>query len=303
MTSAHRGAGRVAGMAAALFAVCVWAGWLPMTRLAVVSSLSPLDLAVLRYGVAGLVLAPVLIRRRREIPWAHPTSLIAILWGAGVPYFLLFAYGLRLANSGQGGVLGPGAVSVLVALLAWWLLGERPGTARLVGIAVTGVGVAIVVGHDLATGGGRLTGFALILLASLSWAAFTIASRRLALSPLLVAAISAVPSALLLVPIYFLVVGWQHFGLVPAHELLLQAGYQGLLTAVGAMMAFAFAVERLGAAGASSVTPLSPVLMALFGWLILRDTVDLATGVGLGAVALGVVIANRPFAVATTSNR
>ena len=303
MTTSPQRAGRPAGMAAAVFAVCVWAGWVPITRLGVVTHLSPLDVAVLRFGVSGLVLAPVLALRWREVPWRRPGPLCAILLGAGVPYFLLFAYGLRLANSGQGGVLGPGAVSVLVAMLAWWLLGERPGRARLLGILVTAAGVATVIGHDLATGGERATGFALILCASLGWAAFTIASRILRMSPVVVAAVAAVPNAVVFVPLYLLAVGPGHLLGLPPMDLLLQASYQGLLTAVIAMIAFAFAIERLGAAGAASVTPLAPVLMGLFGWLILRDTVDAATATGLGAVALGVVIANRGFAAALIARR
>jgi hypothetical protein len=59
---------RAAGVAAALLPVGIWAGWVPVTRLGVVTRLARGDIAALRFGTAGLVLLP----------------LLAMLVGAGV---------------------------------------------------------------------------------------------------------------------------------------------------------------------------------------------------------------------------
>jgi drug/metabolite transporter (DMT)-like permease len=290
---------RPAGVVAALCAVSIWAGWIPVTRLGVVTRLSPADVAALRFGTAGLVLAPVLALRWREVPWRRTLPLLALLLGAGVPYFLLFAYGLRLANSGQGGVLGPGATSVFAVLLAWLALGERPRRRRLAGLAVTAAGIATVVLHDVIGGGGRVAGFALILAASLGWATYTAASRALGLRPVINAAAVAVGNALAFVPAYLACGGGARLAAVPVADLVLQAFYQGILAAIVALIAFAFAIQRLGAAAAASFAPLSPVLVAIFGWLLLGDPVDAATAIGLAAVAAGVVIANGGVAAVT----
>ena len=45
-----------------LAAVAIWAGWSVMTRLAVTTSLDAWDIAALRYGVAGLILVPILLQ-------------------------------------------------------------------------------------------------------------------------------------------------------------------------------------------------------------------------------------------------
>jgi drug/metabolite transporter (DMT)-like permease len=283
---------RVAGIGAALVAVSIWAGWIPVTRLGVVTHLAPADIAALRFGTAGLVLAPLFARHFRELPWCRPWPLLAIVLGAGAPYFLLFAYGLRLANSGQGGVLGPGATSAFAVVLAWLALGERPRARRLAGLALTAAGIATVVLHDVLGGGARVAGFALILAASLGWASYTVASRALQLRPVVNAATVAVVNALLFVPGYLALGGAARLAAVPLADLALQAFYQGILAAIVALIAFAFAIHRLGAAAAASFAPLTPVLVALFGWLLLGDVVDAATAVGLVAVAAGVVIAN-----------
>lgn len=59
---------RLAGFAAAFAMVCVWASWIPMTRLAVTVCLPPEDDAALHFGVSGPLLAPFLALRRRKVP-------------------------------------------------------------------------------------------------------------------------------------------------------------------------------------------------------------------------------------------
>ncbi len=293
--------GRITGFVAALVAVAIWAGWIPMTRLAVTVRLLPADVAALRFAISGLLLLPALALNWREIPWRRPLVLAALVIGAGVPYLLLFGTGLLIANSGQAAVFGPGLVSSLVALFAMLFLGERLGRMRLLGLGITLLGVAVVVGHDLLNGHARLAGYAMIIAASVHWAAFTIASRVLGLRPLVNAAIVAVANGILYVPIYLASGGGERLAALPATDLLVQGVYQGVVTAIVALIAFAIAVERLGAATAASMTPLAPVLVAIFGWFLLGDRVDVATAVGLAAVGAGVLIANRQVARATAT--
>jgi drug/metabolite transporter (DMT)-like permease len=44
-------------------AVSIWASWSVITRLAVTTSLDAWDIVALRFGVAGLLLSPVLVQR------------------------------------------------------------------------------------------------------------------------------------------------------------------------------------------------------------------------------------------------
>lgn len=293
MTRAHDRARRTSGFIAALVAISIWAGWIPVTRLGVVTRLSPEDVAALRFGISGLLLAPVLLLNWREIPWHRPALLLPLLAGAGVPYQLLFGHGLAIANSGQAAVLGPGLVSSLVALLAAAFLGERLRRAQLLGLLVTLAGVGGVLGHDLVSGRAHLEGYLLIVGGASSWAAYTVASRALALRPIVNAAAVATINGLIYVPLYLASGGAQRIAALPAGDLWLQGVYQGVVTAVLALIAFAVAVERLGAAAAASVTPLVPVLATLYGWMLLGDRVDAATALGLAAVAAGVLIVNR----------
>jgi drug/metabolite transporter (DMT)-like permease len=46
-----------------LAAVSIWSGWIVVARLGLRTSLTPWDIAALRFGVAGLLLAPYLLRK------------------------------------------------------------------------------------------------------------------------------------------------------------------------------------------------------------------------------------------------
>src|SRR4029077_11675448 len=78
--------GYLKGAAFGFAAASIWARWGVVTRLAVTTSLDPSDIAALRFGVAGVLLSPVLVRRclaRAQLGWL---GLAAIIAGAGVPY-------------------------------------------------------------------------------------------------------------------------------------------------------------------------------------------------------------------------
>lgn len=284
---------RTLGILAALVAVGLWAAWIPVTRFGVVTRLSAWDVAALRFATAGLLLAPILLRRWREVPWRRTGALVAMIAGGGVPYVLAFGKGLAIANSGQGAVLGPGANSALVTLFAFLVLRERPPWQRWLGLAITLTGVTFVLAHDVSLGGVRIGGFALVLCASSLWAAYTIGSRVLMLDPLLSTAVVSVTNAALYLPLYAAFDGGAQLAAAPLRDLLLQAGYQGIVTAILAMIVYAYAVQWLGATSAASFTPISPVLAAVFGWLFLGDTVDAVTATGLALVVAGVLFAAR----------
>jgi hypothetical protein len=60
------------GASFGVLAVSIWASWSAITRLAVTTSLDAWDIVALRFGVAGILLSPILLRRRGlalDKPW------------------------------------------------------------------------------------------------------------------------------------------------------------------------------------------------------------------------------------------
>ena len=134
----------IIGSLIALLTVTIWGAWLVGTRYAVRGALLPHDIALMRFIVPAVVLAPYWLKTGlKPGPVAWP--LIAfIVAGAGLPFYLAIATGLQLAPAAHAGMLLPGTMPLFVALIALFLLGEKFGWRRGTGyilIAVGGVGI------------------------------------------------------------------------------------------------------------------------------------------------------------------
>ena len=128
------GSGYVKGALFGLATAAIWASWSTFTRLAVLTRLDAWDVATLRFGVAGLVLLPVVLRRGLVLDRLGWGGLAAIVVGGGAPYGLLAAAGLRYAPAGDQSALNPGFVPVFVALIAAVVMGEKFSVVRKLGL-------------------------------------------------------------------------------------------------------------------------------------------------------------------------
>jgi drug/metabolite transporter (DMT)-like permease len=153
------------GLLLGLVGVCIFAGTLPFTHLAV-EHLSPLFVTAGRAALAGLLAGTTLAILRKSWPTKRQTGtlvLIAVCLVGGFPGFTALA--MKSVPASHGGVvLGilPLATSGISALIA----GERPSPAFW---AAALAGAALVIGFTLHEGGGSLGQGDLYLLA----AAFT----------------------------------------------------------------------------------------------------------------------------------
>src|SRR5690349_8505029 len=132
------------GAAYGLAAVSIWSAWIVVARLGLRTSLTPWDIAALRFGVAGLLLLPYVFRRGLAIDRLGWTGLAAIVLGGAAPVFLANA-GLLFAPAAHAGALFPGVMPLIVALLAAALLREQFTRTKQIGFALILPGVLAIV--------------------------------------------------------------------------------------------------------------------------------------------------------------
>src|SRR5262245_24404155 len=132
LTSTDYIRGALYGLAAA----SIWAGWIVVARLGVTTSLTPWDIAALRFGVGGLLLLPYLLRKGFAIERLGWIRLAAIVLGCGAPMVLLVNAGLLFAPAAHAGGLFSGGVPLIVALLAVPVLHEALAPAKRIGLAL-----------------------------------------------------------------------------------------------------------------------------------------------------------------------
>src|SRR5262252_710 len=127
-------------------AVSIWAGWSAMTRLAVTTSLDAWDIPFLRFGVAGLLLSPILMRQGIALDRLGWLGLGGLIVGTGAPYALVVAVGLRFAPAYDAGALNPGCMPLFVALIAVIVLREKPSTTQKIGLSLILSGALVIIG-------------------------------------------------------------------------------------------------------------------------------------------------------------
>ena len=113
------------GVLCALGTICIWASWISVTRLGVITSLSVSDITFLRFGVAGILLFPVIMKRGFDFKKLGAIQFIIIVSGAGASYTLV------------------------AALIAIPVLNEWPTYIDWIGIFVVTLGVYLASGSRL----------------------------------------------------------------------------------------------------------------------------------------------------------
>ena len=171
MVSANNSARYLAGAGFGLGAVSIWAGWLVIARLGLRTSLTPWDIVALRFGVAGLLLLPFLMRRGLAIDRLGWGGLTALVVGGGAPMVLPANAGLMYAPAAHAGALYSGMVPVLVSLFAAAYLREPFTSMKQVSCALILTGAfEIVFNKGIVFGSVQTTGHILFLAAGFAWA-------------------------------------------------------------------------------------------------------------------------------------
>ena len=284
-TSAEYVRGALYGLAA----VSIWSGWIVVARFGLKTSLTPWDIAALRFGVAGLLLLPYVLKKGLALERLGWIGLAAIVLGAGAPVLLANA-GLLFAPAAHAGALFPGVMPLMVALFAMVILHEPFTDAKKIGFVLILLGVlGVAWGAGDAIGSGQTIGHALFLGSALAWACYTIAMRRARLDGLHAAGIAAVGALLLYMPVYFFVEGLS-LAKAPWSDLALQAFVQGLLTAVVSLVFYGRAVSILGASSGAAFAALSPAMTAVMAIPVLGEWPTAIDWMAISSISAGVYV-------------
>jgi drug/metabolite transporter (DMT)-like permease len=258
-----------------------------------VAHVSPTTGAVFRCLYALPVLWPLArLEDRRYGP--RPLRQRALAWLAGVFFavdLVAWHQGIEEVGAGLATVLGNLQV-VLVGLLAWVILRERPANRALAAIPVALVGVVLISGALEKGAYGRNPGLGVAygILTAIAYSGFLLVLRagnrdvRRPAGPLFDATIV---SGLACIPIGLVwgnldwVPGWQAQG----YLLLLALSSQAL-----GWLLISITLPRLPAALTSVLLTFQPVLSVLFAWAILSESPSGLQLAGVACVLCGLLI-------------
>jgi drug/metabolite transporter (DMT)-like permease len=281
---------RIRGALYGLAAVSIWAGFIVVARLGLRTSLTPWDIAAIRFGVAGSLLLPYVMSKGLALERLGWIGLAAIVIGCGAPMVLLANAGLVFAPAAHAGALFPGVMPLMVAILAAAILKEAFTSRKRVGFALIVMGgIGIVWGTGGTIGTAQNVGHMLFLAAGLAWACYTVAMRAARLDGLHAAAIAAVCSLVLYLPAYAYIAGTSIFQ-APLSDIALQAIVQGLLTAIIALLLYGRMVSILGASSGAAFVALTPAMTALMAIPILGEWPSAIDCMAIALISIGVYV-------------
>lgn len=276
------------GWLAALAAALIGSGWQIGSRHGVTTHLGPMELAFMRYAIPALFLAPLWLCRSTWRAWkrAGPHCLALVVCG-GLPFGLLVLAGAQWAPAAHMGIFLAGTLPLLTALSGWAVSGRRPSRSRWMGLVLIGAGIAVFGVRGWQGGHGAWRGDLLFIAAAMMWAAYTLVFRASGLTAWQGAAAVSLGSALMLVPLLW-VVGAPRLLTAPWGDLVLQAMGQGVVAGLLGVVVYGIAVSRLGAPRASLSAALVPLFTALGAAWLLDEALSRWLVLAIGLVVLGI---------------
>ena len=260
---------------------------------AALEGLSPTQLVLARLGLGLVFLVAVLALWSIGLPkigrvWGHMAVSSAL--GMVIP-FLLLGYGEQHTSAAMAGMLIAVLPLATLAAVTVFLPAEKVSRRKLYGFLLGFAGVALIVA-PWEGAPGELTGQVAVIGAALSYAAQTVYIRKFlvphGLSPVAQAA-GQVIMALLLQTVTLPAFGWSAMSFswpVVVSVLLL-----GVFGTGAAYVLYFRLITDLGAATASSVNYLVPVVGAVASTTLLGDTISWNMVAGVGIVMAGLAIA------------
>jgi drug/metabolite transporter (DMT)-like permease len=231
------------------------------------------------------------VRRFTPPDWRRIAALSVL---GHVVYQFLFIGGLARTSASNSSLIF-GCTPALVALCSAWLGHERVSATRWAGVILSMAGVYLVVGHGRDPSA-SLRGDALIVVAMVAWALYTVGSRPLLdrHSPVLVTALTMTLGGLLYAAASLpVVLGVSWPDVRPRVWIALL--YSALFSLVIAYLIWYTAVQRVGSSRTSVYSNVTPIVAMLIAAIFLGEPITAAKVAGAAAVLGGVAITRIEF--------
>jgi drug/metabolite transporter (DMT)-like permease len=254
-----------------------------------VADVSPVVIAWVRVLIAAIVLLPF-AASRGGLPLALKRWRWVLLLGA---YYMALAWTLiPLAERSLASSLTAIIIAGVPIVVTVMNLGrERPSPARIVGLVVAFVGVAVLVGLEVGVRASQLFALGCLVVVLLCYAAGPImTSRKLSdIDPVATSGLAAGFAALILTPF----VVFQLPPHSPSAPAIASLAVLGLLCSAVALVAWFTLIKEAGPGRATIVIYINPAVAVLAGALVLREHIGAASIVGMVLILAGSWLATR----------
>lgn len=281
------------GWPALVVAVIIWACFALSIRLISLSSVSTIDVAIIRFGVPAIILLPFTVIRLARIRRVPLLPFLMVSAGGGLPFFLIAAWGGHFAAASYVGALIAGTTPIAATLINYLINNQSVSFSRLKGLGVIMAGVAVLVISLGAFTGSVMTGVAILLFASLFWGSYTVGIRELGVTPLTCLMLVTYPSAIVLGILLMTGLAESHLARYTLQECMPFILMQGVGVGIFSTLAYAIAISYLGTLRCATFGSLAPVVATFMAIPFLNEVPSSLTVMGVFIITAGVIYCNR----------
>jgi drug/metabolite transporter (DMT)-like permease len=262
-----------------------------------VQEVSPLVVAWGRLTLAALVLLPLAMRRGALRPLSgHLGAVAAFALVEFVVPFTAISYGERWISSSVTGILIAGVPLIVAVISRFFGVHEPLGGLRALGLLLGLAGVIALTGSGQVAAVSAWAGVGCMVLAALGYAVGPLIIQRHlkgldSLGP--IAASMAIASCVLLLPA---LLSFPHR--LPSPLALSSIAVLGLVCSAAAMLLMFYLVKQAGAARATVITYINPLVAALLGVGLLHEHLGWGGYSAFAAILAGSWLAARGAAPA-----
>lgn len=271
---------------AAVLVVCIWSGWITLSRMGVQTALTPYDITLLRFGTAALLTLPFSLKYDwKNVRWKQ---VLIVALGCGFPYTMFSFIGLKTIKAANAGVLVNGMLPVIGLFFTLFLFKESVSKIKYLAIFILLLANLIMMNLSNGFSGEMLPGIASLLCAALVFSTYMAATKRWGYGMKDVIAFVPIINAVLFLPVWLLFpsqilnTAWQ--------DVAIQVAYQGILVSIAALLLITYSVNKLGSGTMSVFLSYVPAVTAVLAFIFLHESLSVQELLGIGLCSAGLML-------------
>lgn len=282
---------RILGGIFLTLAASVWGGMFVAVKIAV-QYIPPIPLVWMRYIVAFVVLAAVVVYQRENLKIARRD--IALLLSIGVIGHTISIvtqeYGTMFSSAQMGSVI-TSATPAFMLIFAAWLLKEKMTVRKILSIVLATVGVILIAGVDSMDMSKQLGAFCSTV-AALTWALMSVWLKLIPsrYSPLQINFYAVLTAIICLTPINLPAVSELPWDKILQPEIIGCVVYMGAISTSIAFLLWNKGLLLMEAGASGLFFFFQPIVGTFLGWLILDEQITISFWIGSLLIFIGVFL-------------
>lgn len=279
------------GLCAALSVLFFWSGWLVISRWGVTSTLSNSDILLLRFGTATFFTLPFALWGRSisqlKALFNHRTIIAGL--ACGVPYVWLCFIGLEISVAANAGVVINGSIPIFTLLIMWGLTRQSPALAQFPGIFLILAGNVVVLAGDPAS---SWLSYILLLGAGCLLSFYSSLTKIWEVPAKDLILVAPTTNLIVILPLWYLAPS--QILQAPWSEILIQAGYQGILVSILVLWLMSFSLKHISSYSFAFIMALVPLFAAFLAHFTLGEPLTAYILGGAALCTVGIIVLNIP---------